>query len=159
MLLRHGKSQHGFEYASDFERPLAPRGEKAAARMGRLLTELDLVPEMIISSPANRALSTARLVQNELDEVELETNDGLYSSSLDDYYDVIANLDAGVHSVLLVGHNFTIEDFADDLIGEEDTVFKTCSLAVISVPDLDWDVIGPGDGELKGLYHPRQLKD
>jgi len=159
MLLRHGKSLHGFEYESDHARPLAPRGIKAAGRMGRLMKELGEVPDLVVSSTANRAISTAKLAVEQLPGVELVKTDMLYSVSTGNYYDVLHGLDDDVRSVVLVGHNFTIEEFADDLLERGSTVFKTCTLAVIRVGEISWREVSPGCGTLAGLYHPRELKD
>ena len=61
MLLSHGKSDWGAETGSDHERTLAPRGVKAAQMMGRMMSASDLTPDLVVSSSAVRALSTARL--------------------------------------------------------------------------------------------------
>ena len=62
LLLRHGKSDWGDPDLEDFERPLSPRGKKDAPRMGKVLLQYNLLPDLIVSSPAERAKQTARRI-------------------------------------------------------------------------------------------------
>ena len=159
LMLRHGKSLHGLEYGSDYDRPLSPRGEKAARRMGRLLKERGLIPDLIIASPANRALSTARLVQAEVGDVELVEDEGLYTASVDDIYELLQRQDDAHACLLIVGHNFVFEEFADDVSGREDVTIKTCSLAVLHCDIDSWSELTSNRAKLADLVHPRDLPD
>ena len=64
ILFRHGKSDWNASYGSDHERPLSKRGVHAAMRMGRFLAEKNQIPDLVISSTALRAQSTAKLAIN-----------------------------------------------------------------------------------------------
>lgn len=157
LILRHGKSQRGPGFATDFVRPLAPRGIKAARRMGRLLVELGLEPALIITSTAERARTTAGLVHGELSSSELREEAGLYSADIRQLYTVACGLDDNAACAMLVGHNFVFEEFVDDVAGRDDTVLKTCSLAVLRC-DLDsWMELDAGTAQLVKIYHPREL--
>ena len=159
LILRHGKSLRGPEFATDFERPLAPRGIKAASRMARFAKRKKLVPELIIASEAARALRTAELFVAELDDVELVRHDEIYDADIDDLYDIIEEIDNRYRRVMLVGHNPTFEMFVDDLTGTYNTVLKTCSLAVVVNNCAGWHGFAETDGKLAGVYHPRELPD
>jgi len=159
LVLRHGKSLRGPEFSTDFERPLAPRGIKAARRMGRFMREHDLAPQLILTSGAERALSTARLVQDQLDDVELAIDDDFYHADIGDVYDSLARIDGEVATVLIVGHNPTWEMLVDDATGTYDAVLKTCSLAVIRFDCANWADVGSRDGQLLEVFHPRELPD
>jgi len=159
LILRHGKSLRGPEFATDFERPLAPRGIKAASRMARFAKRKKLVPELIIASEAARALRTAELFVAELDDVELVRHDEIYDADIDDLYDIIEEIDNRYRRVMLVGHNPTFEMLVDDLTGTYDTVLKTCSLAVVVNNCRGWSEFAGTDGKLTGVYHPRELPD
>jgi phosphohistidine phosphatase len=159
LVLRHGKSLRGPEFATDFERPLAPRGIKAARRMGRFLRERGLVPQLIMTSAAQRALSTARLVQQELKDARLVIDQDFYDADIGDVHDSVARTGDEVTVLLIVGHNPTWEMVVDDITGTYDTVLKTCSLAVIRCDCATWADIGRRDGDLLGVFHPRELPD
>lgn len=157
LILRHGKSEWGAQYGSDFERPLAKRGRKAAKFMGGYIAKQGLEPQLIISSPANRALSTAKLVQKELDDVELQQDERVYMADHEDLYDVLEGVPDNLQCVLVVGHNPGLEYLVDDLCGSDDVVLKTCSLAVIKLGKCSWGNIANATGKLVGLYHPREV--
>ena len=62
LILRHAKSSWDSQAVDDFERPLAPRGDKEAPRMGAYLADIEFVPDLIVSSPARRASESAQKV-------------------------------------------------------------------------------------------------
>ncbi|MBN2081081.1 histidine phosphatase family protein [bacterium] len=159
LILRHGKSLRGPEYSTDFERPLAPRGIKAARRMARFTKRKKLAPELIITSQAARALGTAELFAAELDDVELIAHDEIYDADIDDLYDIVEDIDDHYQRVMLVGHNPTFEMFVDDLTGTYNSLLKTCSLAVVANNCASWGEFAATDGKLVGIYHPRELPD
>ena len=66
-LVRHAKSSWKYPNLDDFERPLNKRGRKNAPFMGRILKKLKAVPDLVISSPANRAATTARIIADMID--------------------------------------------------------------------------------------------
>jgi phosphohistidine phosphatase len=159
LILRHGKSLRGPEYATDFERPLASRGIKAAKQMGRFIKQRGLAPQLILSSRAARALSTAELLLAELPEAKLVPHPEMYDAGVSDLHEVLNDIDDKFRCVMLVGHNPTFEMFVDDLLGGFDGELKTCSLAVIQCScDAWWDV-STVDCKLAGLYHPRDLPE
>jgi phosphohistidine phosphatase len=159
LILRHGKSLRGPEYATDFERPLAPRGIQAAKQMGRFIKQRGLIPQLILSSRAVRALSTAELLLAELPEAKLVPHPEIYNAAVSDLHEVINELDDKFNRVMLVGHNPTFELFVDDLLGGFDGELKTCSLAVIECPSDAWWDVSTVDCKLAGLYHPRHLPE
>lgn len=157
LILRHGKSRHSLEYSSDFERPLSPRGEKAAVLMARHMLMLGINPQLIVTSPAARALGTALLVRDELNGVSLRKDENLYGADVDDFYNVLEQVNDDVHPVLIVAHNPGLELFIDDLTGTCDNVLKTCSLAVLSCPCESWSKLAEYRCKLVAVYHPREL--
>jgi phosphohistidine phosphatase len=116
-LMRHAKSSWSFDDLSDRERPLNDRGRDDAPRMGQALAKRDLKLDLIVSSPAVRALSTAVLVARELgyehDKIKVEP--GIYEADLDTLLAVVHELPDEANSVLLTGHNPTITDVANYL--------------------------------------------
>jgi len=116
-LMRHAKSSWSFDDLSDRERPLNDRGRDDAPRMGQALVKRDIHLDLIVSSPAVRALSTAVLVARELsyphDKIKVEPC--IYEANLDTLLDVIRELPDETNSVLLTGHNPTITDVSNYL--------------------------------------------
>lgn len=125
--------------------------------MGDFIGEQGYLPQVIISSTANRALSTAKLVAKHLGDVECLSSDQLYLGDPDEYYDVLATVSDAVQCVLLVGHNPGMENLVDDLCASDDAVLKTCSLAVVEFEHCSWKDIDQMQGKLADLFHPREL--
>ena len=155
LVLRHGKSKWGEEFESDFERPLNKRGQRAAKFIGKHLKKQELAPDAIVTSPAERAVSTAELIGARFELGELFLSKQIYHAGCSTLLEVVAKLDDEWQTVLLVGHNPGLEELVDQLSGSRDTLLKTCSLAVLSVEADSWATAT--DFKLEGLFHPREL--
>jgi len=103
-IMRHAKSSWDDFSLSDFDRPLNARGEKSAPLMGEILQKKNIKPDLILSSPAKRAKSTASIVGNILG-VEISYQKSIYESSLMNIMMILNAIDEDVESCLLVGHN------------------------------------------------------
>ncbi len=117
ILLRHGKSGWDDARLDDFDRPLAPRGLRDVPEMGRRLARRGQQPDLIISSAALRAISTARAVARELGyrEDRIVTDAGLYHASPDTMLSFVRRAPDDIATVLLVGHNPGMTDLANQL--------------------------------------------
>lgn len=116
LLLRHAKSSWADPALADFDRPLAERGVKAAMLMGRQLAARDWLPEMALVSPALRTRETWRLVSAELSTpASVEFADALYAASVADILGQIRHVMAKTDTLLVLGHNPGLEDFARTL--------------------------------------------
>lgn len=110
--MRHGKSDRD-QNVPDFERPLAKRGREDVPVMGKMLLISDNVPEIIISSPAKRAMETAELVAKACRfKGEIRYEDSFYQAVPEDIIEVLRSLNDKVQSVMVVGHNPDIEKTA-----------------------------------------------
>lgn len=159
LILRHAKSSWSNARLADHDRPLNARGRRDAPRMGRLLQQEDLMPDLIISSSAERALTTAELVAMEsgYDNAMLVTRD-LYHAMPEDYVDVLRAQGGEARRVMVVGHNPGVEELLDDLTGEEERM-PTAALALVYLPihgwhELDLDV----EGTLQNVWRPKELR-
>jgi len=159
MLLRHGKSDWNAGLEVDFERPLAQRGKQAARRIAQLIVEEELEPELIVTSPAQRALETARIVHTELADTELEEREAVYEADLPELLNIVHTLPDEYDSVMLVGHNPGLEELLAELSGKEEYVMKTCTLAVLDARVADWSELAPGSCRLAVMHNPRDLED
>lgn len=166
MLLRHGKSDWDAGAATDFERPLAPRGRKAVKRMGQWLRDQDLVPDYIISSPAERARHTTRRLCRfaEIPNSGIAWDPNIYEANLDALLEVIAHCPGEWQRVLLVGHNpgleYLVRFLADESIGnwDADNLVPTSALVQLEMPD-DWTQLKPGSAKIVAITRVRELPD
>lgn len=159
LLLRHAKSSWQHEDIPDHDRPLKARGERDAPRMGRLLLDVGLVPELIISSTAKRAQRTAQYVADACgyaDEIVLTR--GLYQAGPMGHLRILRQVDNNTTRVMLVGHNPGLEVLLEVLTGISEWL-PTAALAHIALPITDWaEVRHAIGGELVDLWTPKTLK-
>lgn len=160
LLLRHGKSSWDNIYLSDYERPLKERGRRDARRMGRLLRQMALAPDLIVTSSAERALATAERTALACDfEGEIRPTRELYHADPETYLAVLAELPDEFERVLVVGHNPGLENLVEDLIGEWRRM-PTAALAQVALPVEKWrDLNDAAQGRLVNLWYPKELLD
>ena len=159
LILRHAKSSWEFEELSDHDRPLNNRGRRDAPLMGRKLLKEQLVPQIIISSSAVRAHSTAKKVAKACGyEDEILIDPALYGSGYSDYLNVLTNQEDEHDIIMLVGHNPISEQLVEVLTGEIVTM-PTCSIACIRLPIRSWrQIVVKTKGELLNLWRPKELE-
>jgi len=116
-LVRHAKSSWDDTALPDKDRPLNDRGKRDAAKMGERLAKIDVKPDLILSSPARRALTTAEIVAKKLDYKlkNILVDDRLYAVDADDLLDVIRKLGDKSKRVMLFGHNPELTELANRL--------------------------------------------
>lgn len=116
-LLRHAKAVKGSSLTSDIDRPLNETGMAEAYHIARQLFQHHEAPELIISSVAARAISTALIFQRVLNvhDAMMHLNSRLYASDLNDLYEFVTMMDDRRHSVMLVGHNPSFSYLASKL--------------------------------------------
>lgn len=121
-LIRHAKSSHDLPMVQDFDRPLNARGLRDAPLIGRhLAKEPAFHPDVLITSPALRALTTATLIQREagLHAVTLQMEPRIYEAPLRDLLEVVHGIDPGARHAVLFGHNPGLELLANFLCGSK----------------------------------------
>lgn len=157
-LLRHAKAEPDSGSAPDRERPLAPRGLRDAPRMGRRLRESGARPSLIITSPATRALQTARLVAGELGyPLEfLQREAELYLATPDAILGVLARQDDTFNDMLVCGHNPGLTDLANELTGSSIDNLPTCGVVVIEADIRNWRDLRLREGRLLHFDYPKR---
>ncbi len=157
LLLRHAKSSWKDPGMTDHDRPLNPRGKRDAPRVGQLLRERDLVPDLIISSTAKRARKTASKVAKGCGyEGVIELRGELYLASPHVYYEVTRQVPDDWNRVMIIGHNPGIADWLDMMTGEL-LRFPTAALAEISLQLERWRDLGQGvAAELTWVWYPKE---
>lgn len=163
LLLRHAKSDWNVD-VSDFERPLKRRGKRAAQRLGAWLRSQNLVPDLILSSPAERARNTAEKLTKAMgltvQQIQFDTQ--LYDAELKDLKQVLARCPSSANRVLLVAHNPGLEELLmflnkDKLTKSEDNkVLPTATLAILEMPD-NWQVLSKRCAKLQTITRPDSL--
>lgn len=164
-LFRHAKSEWDTSAASDFERPLAPRGEQAAPLMGRYISTEGLVPDIVLCSPAVRARQTLDLARTGwTDTPEFRFEDKLYHASPERIISLLSALPGTVIHAMVVGHNPGMYTLANSLAKQGDASgltqigekFPTAALAIIDMV-CEWRDIANQRGELRAFVTPRSL--
>jgi phosphohistidine phosphatase len=156
-ILRHAKSSWDDPDLPDHERPLAPRGEKAAVRIAEHVSAAGIAPELVLCSTALRARQTLAALLSVLPgEAEIRIEDWLYGAGVTDVLARLREVDEDVGSVLVVGHNPTLHELALVLTGREDALerFPTGALASVTVTTSWAELAG---AELAGFVVPREL--
>ncbi|MGH6834528.1 MAG: SixA phosphatase family protein [Methylocella sp.] len=152
LLVRHAEAgAPGAE--GDRERRLTAQGRADAARMGAYFRASGLVFDLALVSPAQRARDTLDMILRELpQEPAFELQASLYNSGVATLRDLLAQTAGWVKTLLIVGHNPGLGEFARFLLrGEESAVpphFPAPCLTVIDFPCVDWSEAGAGGGRL-----------
>ena len=156
-LLRHAKSSWDYPKLRDFERPLAARGEREAPIMGGRFRRRESSVDCIISSPAVRARSTAILMAEAIGfpVEDVISNPDLYFCGTSMYLKAASLVDDDYDSVMLVGHNPTITDFANEMADADIANIPTCGLVELSLPIDHWSEISRGDSTLVEFDFPK----
>lgn len=165
LLMRHAKSSWVDPDLADRDRPLAPRGRKAAPLVGKRLAKLDLVPDLVLCSDAARARETWEAMAAKLPEgVAVRHLRGLYPGAPSRINAAIARLPDAVGRVLVLGHAPGIATLARGLArdGERRPLdrlaekFPTGAVAVIAF-EASWDGLWASGGRLAAFIRPRDL--
>lgn len=158
--MRHAKSSWDFEDLSDHDRPLNNRGRKDAPLMGRELGSLEVEPDLIISSSAVRALTTATLVANVLgyDTEKIAIEEEIYKADKKELLDIVKKIPNQFEKMLLVGHNNTITEFANLLSPELIPNIPTAGAVGISFACTTWREIGKENASFLFFDYPKNHK-
>ena len=166
ILLRHAKSGWDDPVSRDFDRPLNPKGQRAAAMMGRHMRSLGLEFEFVTASPAARVKETLAQVETGYgSDLAPAWDQRLYLASAASLLDLVRELPDGAASVLVSGHNPGLEELVLLLVPDDrnparedlEVKFPTASLAVLHFDVESWDQVSAGSGELVRFVRPRDL--
>ena len=166
-LLRHAKSDWGDPGLDDFDRPLAPRGRRAAPAVAQWMNANGCAPDFVLCSAARRAVETWALVSEVLESApETETTEDLYHASPAGLLGLAKALPDRYAAAMMIGHNPGFHVLADALVGEgpDDLLrllaagYPTAALAGIAFDAPSWSEIEPGAGRLTCFVRPRALE-
>jgi len=163
LLLRHAKSSWADPILGDSSRPLNERGKRAAVAMGRQLTRLDVVPQVVLCSSAKRTRETYEGLGASVQGVPVEFTDAIYEASVDRLLNVLRGADDSYDRVMMIGHNPGMEGLAKLLCdGQGNTKalarlaekYPTGALAILETDSPSWDELGQGSCCLKAFMRP-----
>src|SRR2546426_1939801 len=156
-LIRHAKSSWADTALPDKDRPLAKRGRRDAPKMGRRLAKREVKPDLILSSPARRALTTAEIIAKKLDYKlkNILVDDRLYAGAVHGLLDVIHKLGGKPEQVMLFGHNPELTELAHRLASEI-THMPTCAVAKFTFNAKSWSNIGKAKPAKVALDYPKK---
>ena len=164
-LLRHAKSSWNDATVPDHDRPLAPRGARAARKIAEYLSSASAHPALVLCSSARRTVETLEALRPAIDETaEVSLEPQLYGADASEILELLRTVAPQIREVLVIGHNPGLEELAIDLAGDEDgalvdalrTKFPTGALATFDV-QVDWAGLGPGHSHLTHFVTPRDL--
>ena len=162
-IMRHAKSDWSVA-TSDFERPLNRRGIKSSEKMALWLASQDTVPELVVTSPAVRALETTRIVCRKLgiNDQEIVQDERIYDADLDDLLTVISEYGRNKKHMLLSGHNPGLDQLVEYLSGDQpgrNRKGKLMTTAAIAIMDFSGQKISaePGMGMLVQVARPSEI--
>jgi phosphohistidine phosphatase len=159
-VIRHAKSSWDSTNLPDFDRPLNDRGKRDAPRMGKRLKEKSIIPDLMLSSPARRALSTCKRIAEVLEfpKEKIKTERALYHADEEDILSVIRAVSDKYNTVFLYGHNPGLTDFVNALSRDEsmnvDNV-PTCGVVAFSLDIESWKRIDFGKGKFVFFDFPK----
>jgi phosphohistidine phosphatase len=156
--MRHAKSSWSDGRLSDHDRPLKKRGARDALKMGRMLSERGLEPDLIISSSAKRAMLTAEEVASVVGyDEEIQVTRQFYLADPLTFIDWLGRSSDECDRIMIVGHNPGMEDLVEELTGVWERM-PTAAVANIRLQVDSWSELeASGECELIDLWRPREL--
>jgi phosphohistidine phosphatase len=139
-IVRHAKSSWDYQDIADFDRPLKHKGISDAHQMATRLIARKLQPDLIISSPANRALHTGIILGQALsfDLSKLQLQRGFYESMVDEVMSIITKTPESINNLMIVGHNPTWTNLANYLMDSYIDNIPTTGVVCLEIQSSGW---------------------
>ncbi len=160
LIVRHAKSSWSHPEFSDFDRPLNRRGNNDAPMMGGIIREQGVKPDLIVSSPAKRAITTAKFIAGALgyDSSKISEDHDIYGSGPKYILKLLSQLDDSLDTVMIVGHNPDLTYVSSLLCQEEFSNVPTCGVVCIDFDFDKWEKIITKSGDLRFFDYPKNSK-
>jgi len=144
IIVRHGKSSWDHNGLDDIDRPLAERGFLNSAEMARRLLDKGIVPELILTSPASRALNTALIMSRTwgLEPGKLQIHDALYDAFLEEIKTVVSKAPKEISQLAIYGHNPSFTMYANLFLEEHLDNLPTAGVVIVTLESEGWKGIG-----------------
>ena len=157
-FVRHAKSSWDDISLADFDRPLSNRGERDAPFMASKMIELHNIPDLVVTSPALRARTTARIFADAADLTSdaFITDERLYEASVQDIIRVVQDQEDRFQSIFVVGHNPGMTVLANSFAGVDIDNVPTCGVVQAKSMVKSWSDWTPETSAFVGFYYPKQ---
>lgn len=164
LLLRHAKAKLLENGAEDKDRPLKKRGKRDARKIGQWLKTHQLLPDVVLSSPATRTFETAQIIREVLmlKNVDIEKNAQLYATNVEQLLAVLNTYPEQKQRILLIGHNPELENFLIYLVGKEalpnnKKLLSTATLVRLSIDNISWAELKTKCAQFLSITYPKSL--
>lgn len=157
-LIRHAKSSWKDMSLRDIDRPLNKRGKRDAPFMGKLLVDQGVQPDVLISSPANRAFTTACHIANAfgIEKEDIIKDKSIYEAYTTDILQIIQSQPSSRSTIFLFGHNPTFTSVANQFTSNYIDNVPTCGIVQIEAPINDWKAFNEKTGKVISFQYPKQ---
>lgn len=157
-LIRHAKSSWEDHILSDYDRPLSDRGKRDAPRMGDILKEKKIKPDIVISSPARRAIKTAKIISSILNYPieKIVENSSIYEATTQNLLNIINSLDERYSSAFIFGHNPGFTTLANLLSNKYIDNMPTSAIVGLEFDFISWKDVQADTGNLFMFEYPKK---
>jgi phosphohistidine phosphatase len=156
-LVRHAKSSWENHLLADIDRPLSTKGKRDAPIIGNILKEKKIMPDIIISSNAKRAFTTAKIIAEKLGySHKIEVNKSIYEATTQNLLDVITSIDDKFNSAMIFGHNPGLTVLTGFITNEFVNNMPTSAVAIIELSVNFWKDVNTASGKLIGFEFPKK---
>lgn len=160
IIIRHAKAEPATTSLGDMDRPLNERGKRDAPLMGGVLKARGAEPDLIVSSPAKRAIETAERIAEAVgyDSARIAVYDSVYLQEAPLLLELIRSLKDEHHRAYLIGHNPHLSELVTRLTGEGVGQLPTCGVAAIQFAVDAWAYVMEGSGRLVFFEYPKRRR-
>lgn len=158
-LVRHAKSSWANPGLRDIDRPLNSRGLRDAPQMGALLFESGVRPDLLVASPAKRALTTAQIFAGifGMTDEDIIREPRVYEASVNEILRIITALSDSAQTVMLFGHNPTFTDVVNRFTSEPIINVPTCGVVQINSSASTWAAFDEGNAQVHACFFPKEV--
>lgn len=157
VFIRHGKSSWSHNLP-DIDRPLKKRAYHDAELVSQQIKKQDFIPEIVFSSPANRAFTTCELITKNLgiNKNKIEIVDDLYDFAGQNVIKFIQNINDSINNIMLFGHNYAFTSLVNALGDKYIDNLPTTGLVLIEFHEDSWENLS--EGVTKLILFPKELR-
>lgn len=159
-LVRHAKSSWGNPGLRDHDRPLNDRGLHDAPKMAQLLVKHGVAPDLLVSSPAKRAITTALFFAEtfQVNPSEVQREPSIYEAHPQEILRIISDLPESARTVMVFGHNPTFTEVAN-IFAEDDVIenVPTCGVVKITSSASSWREFYEGNSKITACFFPKEV--
>lgn len=158
ILVRHAKSSWDEPHLRDFDRPLNGRGKRDAPRMARYLADIGIHADLLVSSPANRAITTAKAIAGgQPGNPEVIEEPRLFHAGASEILRVINEQPDSATTLMIFGHNPGFTDAANLLCDGDIDNIPTCGVVGVGFDVARWSAVEFGAGQQLYFYFPKGI--